>query len=423
MTHDTDKVLAEVDNAADELVAFAAGLVRIPSVNPPGDAYEECAHVIGERLDRFGFAVSYHVAEGRPEHTARHPRVNVVGVRSGARARPCVHLNGHFDVVPAGDGWTVDPFGGTVEGGRLYGRGSADMKAGLAAAMFAAEAVRRAGVPVDGTIEVSGTVDEESGGYAGVGWLAEEALLSSGRTDYVIIPEPFGPERICVGHRGVCWFEITTLWRTGHGSMPFLGANAIEPMAAVVDAMRREIGPALAERRTTMPVVPDGARVATLNLNAIQGGQAGEAVQTPCVAERCTAVFDRRVLIEEEFDQVKAEIVDLVDRTLAAFPGRRHVLRDLMVVPPVQTASDAAVVGALGDGIRQILGREPQLVASPGTYDHKHVARVAGIEQCVAYGPGVLELAHQPDEWCSIGDLINATKVLALTILRLVGQG
>src|SRR5262249_49066616 len=156
-----------------ETAAFAAEMVRIPTVNPPGDVYADCARLIGERLARFGYEVEYLAADGRPEHTPSHPRVNVMGVRKGEGGGPTLHLNGHLDGVPAGAGWTVDPFGGLLRDGRLYGRGTGDMKAGLASAIYAAEAVRHAGVRLPGTVEVSGTVDEESGGFAGVAYLAE----------------------------------------------------------------------------------------------------------------------------------------------------------------------------------------------------------------------------------------------------------
>src|SRR5688572_3498831 len=114
-----DKLLRAVDDLGDEAVAFAADMVRIPTVNPPGDAYQDCARLIGERLARGGFEVEYLPAEGSPEHTPAHPRVNVVGARAGAGGGPLLHLNGHFDVVPAGAGWTVDPFGGVILDGRL----------------------------------------------------------------------------------------------------------------------------------------------------------------------------------------------------------------------------------------------------------------------------------------------------------------
>ena len=156
---EVDKLMAVIDSATDEMVEFTCDMLRIPTVNPPGDAYVECAELIGRRLEKFGFTVDYPIAEGRPEHTPAHPRMNVVGLKRGQSMRPLVHLNGHFDVVPVGAGWTVDPFGGLVRDGRIYGRGSCDMKAGITAAVYAAEAIRRAGIAMHGSVEVSGSVD------------------------------------------------------------------------------------------------------------------------------------------------------------------------------------------------------------------------------------------------------------------------
>jgi succinyl-diaminopimelate desuccinylase len=416
-----ERVLDAVDRSAEEIVGFAADLIRVPTVNPPGAHYEDCARVIGDRLRGFGFDVRYLAAEGRPEHTAAYPRVNVIGRWEGARPGKTVHLNGHMDVVPSGDGWTVDPWGGVVRNGRVYGRGSSDMKGGIAAAVFAAEAVRRAGVDVRGAIEVSGTVDEESGGFAGVGWLAEHGYIRSGATDYVIIPEPLDVDRVCIGHRGVYWGEVTTYGHIAHGSMPFLGVSAIDAMGHVLQGLREELLPSLGSRETRVPVVPDGARRATLNINSVEGGQPAGGIQTPCVADRCRLIFDRRFLLEEGFERAKEEIVDVVRRAMTQMPGARFELTDLMVVHPVETPAGSPVIAAVERGIERVLGRRASRVASPGTYDHKHVTRIGGVADCIAYGPGRLELAHQPDEYCDIEDLVNATKVLALSLLDLLG--
>ena len=130
-----------------------------------------------------------------------------------------------------------------------------------------------------------------------------------------------------------------------------------------------------------MPVVPDAARHATLNINGIAGGQPVDGIQTPCVADRCRAVFDRRFLLEEGFDATKAEIEELLRRAAADTPQLRYELRDLMVVHPVRTPAGSPVVQALERGIAQVLGRPAAHIASPGTYDHKHVDRIAGIPQ------------------------------------------
>jgi succinyl-diaminopimelate desuccinylase len=417
-----EHILAEIDRATDEIVEFTGDLVRIPTINPPGEEYDACAHFLGDFLERRAFDVEYIAAEGRAEHTARHPRLNVVGSRRGGPG-PVVHLNGHIDVVPAGNGWTVEPFGGLVRDGKIYGRGVCDMKAGIAASVFAAEAIQRAGITLPGTIEISGTVDEESGGFAGVAYLSETGRIKKGRTDFVIIPEPLNVDRICIGHRGVYWFEVTARGRIGHGSMPFLGLNAIDGMGRLLQSVRDVLMPALASRRTAVPVVPSGARHATININGIEGGQPVHGIQTPCVADLCRAVFDRRFLIEEGFEAAKQEIADLVATVAAEAHGVRFDVRDLMVVHPTRTPDDSPVIAALDQAIRSVIGRPAELIASPGTYDHKHVARIAGIPHCVAYGPGELELAHQPDEYCRIDDLVNATKVLALATLDLMGAG
>ena len=417
MPYGREAIHREVERARDEIVDFTAELVRVPSVNPPGEAYRDAAEALGRKLRTFGFDVEYLVAENYPEHTEAHPRVNVVGLRRGPTPRPLVHLNGHLDVVPAGNGWTMDPFAGIVRDGRIYGRGTADMKAGIAAAVFAAECVRRAGVTLGGSVEVSGTVDEESGGFAGAAFLCESGRLTSGRVDHVIIPEPLGVDRICVGHRGVYWFEVTARGRVAHGSMPFLGVSAIERMSRFLDSVRTELMPALARRTTRAPVVPEGARKATLNVNSILGGQAGKTPQTPCVADRCSAVFDRRFLLEEGFEATKREIEELLEKQ-----GEGFELRDMMVVHPVQTPENSPLIAAFQRTIPEVLGREATRIASPGTYDHKHVTRIGGIDDCVAYGPGILELAHQVDEYCEIEDLVRSTEVLALTLFDLLGE-
>lgn len=416
-----DRILAQVEAAREEIVAFTADMIRIPTVNPPGESYRDCAELIGRRLGEAGLDVEYVEAEGLPELTAAHPRVNVIGRGVGGGAGKRIHLNGHFDVVPAGDGWSVDPFGGMVKDGRIYGRGASDMKSGIAAAVFAVEAIRRAGIDLRGAVDVSGTVDEESGGFAGVAHLCRTGSVTADNTDYAIIPEPFGPDRVCVGHRGVYWFDVVARGHAAHGSMPYLGRSAIDDMGAVLEAFRTRVGPGLATLRSSLPVVPGHSRRPSLNVNAIQGGQAGETDQTPCVADRCTATFDRRFIPEESFDEVREEVMDAVARVAAEDPGRSLSVVDRLVVHPVQTPPGSPVVAALSNAIRAVRGHDATLVASPGTYDQKHFARIGGIEHCVAYGPGPLAEAHQPDESCGVDDLVACTQVLALAVLELAG--
>src|SRR5262249_12716695 len=151
----------------------------------------------------------------------------------------------------------------------------------------------------------------------------------------------------------------------------------------------------------------------------VEGGQAGEAVQSPCVADPCLAIFDRRFLIEEGFEKTRDEGRALLEETARRVPTLHYELRDRMVVHPLATPAGSPLTEALARSIREVRGVEAALVASPGTYDQKHFARLAGVEHCVAYGPGVLELAHQPDEWCAIDDLRDAMRVIALALVDL----
>ncbi|MSP66671.1 MAG: acetylornithine deacetylase/succinyl-diaminopimelate desuccinylase family protein [Alphaproteobacteria bacterium] len=416
-----EQVFARIDSGRDDLVALTRELVRIPTINPPGDAYRVCAEALGERLRRRGFEVRYLHAEGAPGDDPRHPRLNVLARREGVRPGPCVHFNGHIDVVEPGAGWSVDPFAGTVRDGRLYGRGACDMKGGIAAAVIAVEGLLAAGIALPGAVEVSGTVDEETGGFAGVGWMAEQGLFSRPRVDHVIIPEPLNVDGICLGHRGVWWAEVAFTGRIAHGSMPFLGVSAIRAAAAFLAKVERELLPALGRRLTQMPVIPPGARASTLNVNAIHGGVAeGMGGYPPAlVADRCRLVLDRRFLIEERLEDVKAEIMALLDAVAREWPGIDYQVREIMTFLPTLTAADAPVVQALAFAVQAVLGRPAALVASPGTYDQKHIARIGHLHDCVAYGPGILELAHQPDEYVVVEDMVNAAKVMALAALRL----
>ena len=416
---------AAVEDRLEALVETASELIRIPSLNPPGAEYRAVCEAIARRLAPLGFEATFIRAEGAPGDGDRFPRWNVVCRRDGARPGPCVHFNGHVDVVTVGAGWTVDPFGAAVIDGRLYGRGACDMKGGIAAAMIAAEAFLAVRPDFPGAIEISGTADEESGGYGGVAFLAERGWFAPERVQHVIIPEPLDKDRVCLGHRGVWWAEIETEGRIAHGSMPFLGDCAVRHMAAVIAEMEATLWPALASRETAMPVAPPQARRSTLNLNAIHGGEAERAAEdtglpAANVPDRCRLVIDRRFLAEEELAAVKAELRALLDRVAARRPGFRARMRDLFEVRPSMTAEDAPVARAVAAAVEAALGRKAVFVASPGTYDQKHIDRIGRLKDCVAYGPGRLERAHRPDEWVGVRDMADSATVMALALESLL---
>lgn len=419
------RLMAEIEARRDDLVALTQDLLRIPTLNPPGARYHEICAYLDARLSASGFSTELLRATGAPGDSDRYPRWNIVARREGAAPGACVHFNSHTDVVEVGHGWTTDPFGGELRDGRVYGRGACDMKGGLAASIVAAEAFLAVCPEFAGAVEISGTADEESGGYGGVAWLAERGYFSPERVQHVIIPEPLNKDRICLGHRGVWWAEIETKGRIAHGSMPFLGDSAIRHMSAVLSEMEDTLYPLLASKRTAMPVVPEGARQSTLNVNSIHGGEPEPepgftGFPAPCVADRCRIVIDRRFLIEEDLGEVKAEITGVLERIAARRPGFAFEVRDLHEVIPTMTERDAPVVRSVERAISRVMGREPAFVVSPGTYDQKHIDRIGRLKNCIAYGPGILDLAHQPDEWVGVDDMVESAQVMALALLDLL---
>ena len=423
------RLLDEIAQRRDDLVQLTSQLISIPTLNPPGANYREICEFLRARLARSGFSAELIRAEGAIADSDRHPRWNVVARKQGRSPGECVHFNSHIDVVQAGHGWTRDPFVPTVADGKVYGRGACDMKGGLAASIVAAEAFADLFPDFFGAIEISGTADEESGGYGGVAWLAERGHFSPERVDHVVIPEPLNKNRICLGHRGVWWAELVTKGRIAHGSMPFLGSCAVRHMGAVVAEIEQDLVPALARRRTEMPVVPEGARQSTINLNSIHGGEPEQSEDytgfpASCVPDRCSLVIDRRYLFEESADGVRGEIEAILDRVADARPGFAYELNELFNVAPTMTERDAPVSRTVASAIEAVLDAEPEYVLSPGTYDQKHIDRIGRMKNCIAYGPGILDLAHQPDEWIGIDDMVDSAKVMALSLAELlVPQG
>ena len=172
-----------------------------------------------------------------------------------------------------------------------------------------------------------------------------------------------------------------------------------------------------------MPVVPEGAKRSTLNLQAVHGGEeeSYDGMPSPCVPDSCRMVLDRRFLIEESLDEVKAEVHELLEELVRTRPGFRYSISDIMEFHPTMTESDAPVVKAVEDAIGSVLNKVPEKIISPGTYDQKHIPRIGHLHDCIAYGPGILDLAHQPDEYVVIDDMVKSSQVMALATLKLLG--
>jgi succinyl-diaminopimelate desuccinylase len=399
-----------VDDLTGDLVELLRRLIRIPTVNPPGEAYEEFCAAFEETLDGLGYATEVlRVPEARLDELAPHghglPRPNLLA-RLENGPGPTVHLNGHYDVVPVGNDWTRDPFGGELADGWIYGRGAADMKSGLAAQVIAVEALRR--TEWSGTIVQSAVPDEETVGVdnAGMGFLVEQGRVEA---DAVIITEPFGPDGVGIGHKGAIWGEITIFGKQAHGSSPRLGVNAVEAMARYLAQLDRHLRPQLDERITDLGVTPPESIHSTLSFDTIHGGAA-----TNIVPDRCTVTFNRRLLPGEDLDEARREL-------LAPLDGTRYAYRETYSTEPTLVSTDEPVVQAAIRAVQR-LGLEPKILISAGSDDQRFVVHRAGITNSLVYGPGTTGLSHISDERISVADLVLGTKGLALILADLLGE-
>ncbi|MGI9254673.1 MAG: M20 family metallopeptidase, partial [Thermomicrobiales bacterium] len=287
------RLLAAIDDA--ETIAFLQEIVRIPSVNPPGDVADAIA-VCHRKLAAEGFACR--IEPNAPGHDNLIAELGAGG--------PRLVFNAHLDVVPTGDesAWTHPPFSATIDAGRVYGRGAGDDKASVTAQVMAGVALARSGVALRGTLVINEVADEE---VSGAGVL--KSLDSGLNADMAIVGEQtLG--RVAVGEKGSAPTEILVSGRTAHGALPWEGANAIEGMARIIVALSDELGPRLKER--THPYFHPSSS----SVNLIKGG-----VKSNVVPDRCSIYVDRRIVPGETPAEAREEIREIAERAIAGMPG------------------------------------------------------------------------------------------------------
>ena len=396
-------VLHRID--PDELIALTRDLVRIPSVVRPGDpATTEAA--VADHVERWlrgeGFAVQVHeVAPGRP---------NVLGVLDNGAVGPTLLLEGHTDVVTEGNAaeWRHAPFGGDLVEGRIYGRGSADMKSGLAAAMVAAAAIRRSGVPLGGRLVVGALVDEE-GDMIGARHLCTTAL---GRElSAAIICEPEQNE-LCLEQRGVVWARVTVRGRMAHGAMPEAGINPITALGALL----RE-APALERRLRRLCRRSPYLRPPTVTPTVAQAPMQGVA-QSNVIPSTAQATLDVRLTPGPEADAVAKEIDVACQRVMEACPGATvqwQPINGFRLATRVERGEP--LVRAMVRGVRQATGRAPRFGGVPGSTDGTILRMTLGIP-IVTCGPGHRLIPHQVDEYVEVAELVEAARIYVASALN-----
>ncbi|MDH3403772.1 MAG: M20/M25/M40 family metallo-hydrolase [Acidobacteriota bacterium] len=387
--------------AAARPIELAAELVRIPS--HPGLARQEegVATALAAYLDRAGLApVLEEVAPGRP---------NLLCALDGAAPGPHLLLCGHTDTVPLN---AADPgvgFAGAVRDGRLTGRGAVDMKGALAAMAAALAALAEAGGLAAGRVTLAAVVDEEMES------LGAEHLVRSGLTaDGAVVGEPTG-NRLCRGHKGLEWLEISFVGRAAHGGAPAAGVNAIDGAALFVQRVRSELAPRLAARAHPLLGPP------TLNFGTVRGGD-----QPSTVAAACTLTADRRSLPGESYETMRAELEELLAAVRRELPGLGTSVRRLaggmatLEHVALETPPGERVVACAAAARTRVCGAAGELGAFPAWTDGALLASAAGIPTIVM-GPGDLALAHSPRESVAIEELTEAAALYARTALEFCG--
>ncbi|MEM4489125.1 MAG: ArgE/DapE family deacylase [Desulfurococcaceae archaeon] len=408
-----NKVLEEIEHARNEIVNLACELVKIKSVNPPGDV-SEIAFYLKDVLERNGLTV--YTME--PEKG----RVNVIS--SIGSNKPELVFNGHTDVVPPGDlsKWSIDPFSGVVMDGYLYGRGASDMKGGLAALIGAFLVLAKHESGLNGRVTLVAVPDEETGGFFGTRYLVENDIVLG---DYVIIGEPTGMNYIDIGQRGMVWLKLKSRGVSAHGSLaPYVGANAIlkmveavqvllEKVTSVTSSLPPDIAPVVSksEKLADELLGVDGIgekilRRPSFNVGIIKGGH-----KVNVVPDYCEAEVDIRLPIGVP----KEVILVLIDEVVKKF----NVEIELMTAFDANyTLPETRLVKELSNSIRTILGIEPSLFVQWASSDARFY-RSKNVPT-VHYGPAVLEGIHGYNEKVKIADIVNAAKVYALTALRIL---
>jgi acetylornithine deacetylase/succinyl-diaminopimelate desuccinylase family protein len=380
----------------EEIRDIAVELVRGVGQNPPGEE-GPTAGVLKRICQERGLEVTTsEVAVGRP---------NVSAVLPGGTA-PGLLLLGHTDVVPAGDGWSLEPFGAQVRAGRLYGRGSADMKGGLAACVVAMSAIARAGVRLLGPVELAAVVDEEEGGKG-----IRHYLASGDLPDFAgcIVAEPTDLQTI-IAARGDSYVEITVTGASAHSGKPEDGRNAIYGAAAVITEIERiHTELAAGAHRLVGP--------ATWSVGQVQGGTG-----TSTVPAECVIVADRRLLPAENAAKVLAEITDSVNALGLTQKGLTVAVRMTMDMPGFETPPAHPLVTVVHQCVRDANGPNLPLGGWSAACDGGFIARDAKVP-VVVLGPGsVANQAHRPDESVPLQDLVVAARTYALCALRLLGR-
>ena len=408
MTTASEQIDAWIDAHFDEQVAFLQALVQIPTDTPPGNNTPH-AQRTAELLGEMGLTAEAHtVPDDQVKAQGMTSITNLIVRRSFGKPGPTIALNAHGDVVPPGDGWTQDPYGAQIVNGCLYGRAAAVSKSDFATYTFALRALASLAVNLKGAVELHFTYDEEFGGELGPGWLIKNKLT---QPDYVLAAG-FSYE-VIAAHNGCLQLEVTVHGNMAHAAIPASGVDALQGATAILQALYAKND----EYRQMQSAVP-GITHPYLNVGWIAGG-----TNTNVVPGKVVLRLDRRMIPEEDADQVEREIREIIAHAAESVAGIRIDIHRLMLARALQMPSERHVLAeALQRQATEVLGEAVPVVGTP-LYTDARLYGEAGAAVAI-YGAGprtVLESnAKRADEHLALSDLRMATRVVARTLHELL---
>ncbi len=409
---------AYLDQNAPRLLARLQRLIRLPTVNPPGDDYDAVTALLVRELAALGLnARRYAIPAPLLRRTLPAaqwgcPRFNVLGRLRVPGARRTLHFNAHYDVVPVSGGWRHgDPFSGTVDRGWIYGRGTADMKGSIASLLSALEALRATRTAPKVNLEVSFTADEETDSVLGTEWLVNHAPI---RPDYAVVMEGGEGNSVCCGHNGTLWLEVRVHGRAAHGSKPEEGVNALEKMSALILSLadyQREI----ARRSFT---TPEGKVLRpTLNIGGVFSGGPGAKINTVPAEARFS--LDRRVLAVESQPAAERELRAFLAAAARRIPGCRITVAKVSENFASYTPPNHPFFAAMAALVGRVRRRPAVFNVSSGFNDMYFFARRLGIPT-LGYGPGGKDY-HGVDERAQVRELVASAKIYAGLLTTFAG--
>jgi len=399
---------AWIDAHFDAETRFLQALVQVPTDTPPGNNAPH-AERTAELLEAMGLATEKHVVPADAVRAQGMTSItNLIVRRKFQAGGPVIALNAHGDVVPPGEGWSHDPYGGEVDHGRLYGRAAAVSKSDFATYTFALRALESLGVPLKGGVELHFTYDEEFGGELGPGWLLKQGLTKPD----LLLAAGFSYQ-VVTAHNGCLQMEVTVHGRMAHAAIPHTGVDALQGAVAILNAL-------YAQNQLYRQVSSQVAGITHpyLNVGRIEGG-----TNTNVVPGKVSFKFDRRMIPEEQPEAVEAALREVIAQAAATLPGITVEIKRLLLARALTPLpGNAALVAALQKHGEALFG-EP--IPSSGTplYTDVRLYGEQGIPAAI-YGAGprtVLESnAKRADEHLVLEDLRRATQVVARTLLDLL---